>query len=391
MKVGHLMSHVSRYSAGIWSVVDDLTDELVRLPGTEASIFGLDAEDTPDLLRGRRNAEVVTRHVLGPQAIGYAPGLADAVSSARLDVLHSHGLWMLPSRVALHWSRETGRPHVVSPHGMLDPWALRNSRWKKQLVATWYEDAHLKEATCLHALCQEELEGIRAYGLTNPVCVIPNGVTLSTGEAPARAPWQGLVEEGKRVLLYIGRLHPKKGVALLLEALGEMRRRNSSLYRNWVLVIIGWDQGGYAALLRERVSALGLEQQVRFLGPLYGDDKAAALSHADAFVLPSLSEGLPMAVLEAWAYGLPVIMTPECHLPEGFTAGAAIEVTADPESLANGLCTLFERSDEDREAMGQRGKELVRRRFTWPTVATQMREVYAWLAGDREKPDCVSN
>ncbi len=109
----------------------------------------------------------------------------------------------------------------------------------------------------------------------------------------------------------------------------------------------------------------------------------------DAFILPSFSEGLPMSVLEAWAYELPVVMTPFCNLPEGFDAGAAILIQPDRSSIREGLLSLFEYSDVDLKTMGQKGRSLVASKFTWPTIAADMKSVYAWCLGGGDKPACM--
>jgi poly(glycerol-phosphate) alpha-glucosyltransferase len=125
---------------------------------------------------------------------------------------------------------------------------------------------------------------------------------------------------------------------------------------------------------------------VVFTGPVFGDEKDALLRSADAFILPSFSEGLPMSALEAWSYGLPVVMTPECNLPEGFASQAALEIRNGEKSFQgsdfsfqHGLRTLLEMSDQERAAMGMSGRRLVEERFTWPRVAAQMTEVYESL------------
>ncbi len=187
-------------------------------------------------------------------------------------------------------------------------------------------------------------------------------------------------------------------------------------------MIAGWDQGGHEAELKRLCRELSLryvegrgsrveglrressyEADVVFFGAAFGEEKDALLRSADAFILPSLSEGLPMSVLEAWAYGLPVLMTPECNLPEGFAAGASVRIGAEDankaesgklkaESCGNiegGLRELFEMSDADRAAMGERGRRLVEDRFTWPKIAAQMKEVYEWVLGGGPKPGGV--
>ena len=134
---------------------------------------------------------------------------------------------------------------------------------------------------------------------------------------------------------------------------------------------------------------MGLKEKISFLGPKHGADKDALLNRADAFVLASHSEGLPMAVLEAWAYRKPVLMTPQCNLQEGFVAGAAIRTQPDSRSIAEGLEILFSMSDSELRRMGLRGRRLVEERFTWPQVALNMKEVYEWMLGGGSPPSCV--
>jgi poly(glycerol-phosphate) alpha-glucosyltransferase len=286
----------------------------------------------------------------------------------------------------LAWARE-GKPYLISPHGMLDPWAVANSAAKKRLVRLLYEDRHLRGAGCIHALCTAEAEAIRNFGLTNPICVIPNGVGVPTAAPRPPAPWAEKVGHGARVLLFLGRLHPKKNVHGLIAALARVKA-NCGL-GNWQAVIAGWDQAGYGTQLTALVRKLALDAEVVFLGPVHGEKKDAALRNASAFVLPSFSEGLPMAVLEAWAYGLPVAMTPACNLPVGFEVRAAHEIAAEPEILPHGLAAFLSYSEAEHSAMGERGLDLVRTRFSWEQVAARFTTMYHWLLGGGSAPDCV--
>jgi len=154
-------------------------------------------------------------------------------------------------------------------------------------------------------------------------------------------------------------------------------------------VIAGWDQGGHRAALEKQAAAAGLKDSICFVGPLHGEAKAAAFAHATAFVLPSFSEGMPAAILEAWSYGLPVIMTRQCNIPEGFAADAALAMTADATGARHALQCIVDLSDEERRAMGGRGRELVQERFTWTVVAQQMHSVYKWILGGTDLPECV--
>ena len=131
------------------------------------------------------------------------------------------------------------------------------------------------------------------------------------------------------------------------------------------------------------------KSSVLFVGPAFGDQKDALLRRADAFILPSFSEGLPMSVLEAWSYRLPVLMTDHCNLPEGFAAEAAIRIGTDVESIAEGLNQLLQSTIPDLQSIGRNGRSLVESQFTWPQVAAQMKEVYEWVLGGGAVPDCV--
>jgi len=156
-----------------------------------------------------------------------------------------------------------------------------------------------------------------------------------------------------------------------------------------VLVIAGWDQGGYEEELQTFVRKLGVVHSVLFLGAVFNEVKDACYHHADAFILPSFSEGLPMVVLEAWANSLPVLMTRDCNLPAGFDQQAAIEIRSQTKDIIRRLQEFFRLSDDDRSIIGRRGYELVSRDFTWQKVAGDFLDVYKWIVGGGQPPSCV--
>jgi len=348
-----------------------------------------------------------------PRASGYAPNLLGALQTGTADLCHTHGIWMWPSAAVHRWHIKTGRPYFISPRGMLDPWALTRSRLKKWVASRWFEAAHLRDAACLHALCESEAESMRAYGLTNPICVIPNGIdvpeSLDRKIESQKPQGSSRNRDGVKTLLFIGRLHPKKGLVGALKAWAAVNAAPGSTAKSdWCFAIAGWDQQGHEAELRKLCDQLGLRHRctaaadflaaddpnrsggsVVFLGPAFGKVKDTLLRQASAFILPSYSEGLPMAVLEAWAYQLPVLMTQYCNLPEGFTTGAAIRIGTDSDSIVAGMRSLASRTDLELTAMGQCGRRLVEERFTWREIANQMRDVYAWVLGGGTVPECV--
>jgi glycosyltransferase involved in cell wall biosynthesis len=381
-----LTASISRQAGGLFWAIPPLVRSL-KVGGCAVTVLSIADTNCAEEAGYWADADLKVGELRGPRAFGYAPGLDKALDSAGLDVVHTHGLWMYPSVVASRWAARSRKPLIVSPHGMLDAWALRNAAWKKRAAGWLFENHHLRQASCLHALNEAEYQAIRNYGLSNPVAIIPNGVGLPAAREPLPRPdWAQDLRDDARILLFLGRLHPKKGLANLLRAWARVPSMRSP---NWYLVIAGWDQGGHEAELRHLAEALQLGQRMRLVGPQLDAQKAAILAFADAFILPSYSEGLPMAVLEAWAYRLPVLMTPQCNLPEGFAAGGAMEIAPDADRMAERLAAFLDLPEAERRAMGNRGRRLVEERFDWSAIAAQMSDVYAWILGREEKPACV--
>lgn len=326
----------------------------------------------------------------GPASFGYSDGLRQHVTESNCDLLHLHSLWMYPSVLASSWGNR-GRKYMVTPNGMLEPWALANSGWKKKIAEHFYERRMLNGAACLQANTVKELEDLRAYGLRNPICVIPNGVNLPT--------FQSTNTQKQRVLLFLGRLHPKKGLINTVRAWANVRKR-----ADWQLVIAGWDQDGHEADLKQLATDLSVpwidlrdtsgslaspKSPLVFTGPVFAVAKQKLLRQSSAMILPSFSEGLPMSVLEAWSYRLPVLMTEHCNLPEGFEKNAAFKISTDSKSLEQGLHLLINCLHSDLSLMGSNGRVLVEKRYTWDRVAAEMSDVYRWILGGGSKPNSL--
>ncbi len=389
VKVGYVTASISRKAGGLFGAVGGLAKAINSLDRVDVQTFSLRDAFTDKDADDWGTIKLQAFDVLGSSAIGYAPKMLPAMEAERLDLLHTHGAWMYPSVASRRWALRCGRPYLISAHGMLDPWALQNSKWKKRVAAWLYEVSHLKGAACLHALCESEAASYRAFGLRNPICVIPNGIDLPSGERAVFPPWQGALPASSKVLLFLGRLHPKKGIEQLIKAWSLACKADDCLSKDWRLVITGWDDGGYEAVLKSLTKELDVNDRVLFTGPLFGADKQAALDFADAFVLPSFSEGLPMAPLEAWASGMPVIMTEQCNLPEGFDHEAAIKVEPQIDSIMSALLNLFTMSTGELNDMGLRGQQLVREQFSWDHIGSEMCQVYDWVLGNGSKPSCV--
>ena len=370
MKVGLLTRWISDRGGGVSGAVLGLAEALVAR-GIDAVVCHSEPGTASDVAC----RQIAARH-FGPEGYGYAPELYDCLMGEDVDVLHLHGLWTYGSLAALRWRSSTGRPLIVSPHGMLDPIALRYSPTKKTTIFRLYERRMLKSASIIHGLCDSESLAIKdLLGPDAPTINLPNGV--SPYQRSTAAPdWAANLPEGSKVLLYLGRLHPKKNLAALLGA-WEVCVRSARL-DNWYLAVAGWGDRGYVDDIRASVRDQR-SSRILFCGPQFGGQKAATLGRADCFILPSLSEGLPLAVLEAWAAGLPVLMTAFCNLEEGFQAGAAVPVGTSLEALADGLAWLDNADDADLRTIGIHGQELVAKKFNWDAIAASFAHLYMGL------------
>lgn len=387
MDVVFLSKSLDLCAGGLLPVMQELASKLLVFD-VDVTPLGLDSQNPSLFPSGWNKFEIQTFKSIGPMSIGYSPDLYSALVCENPDLLHTHGIFYYTSAIGHKWSRKCHKPYLCSPHGMLDPWALMNSKWKKKIASILFENKHLVGANCLHALCASETESIRRYGLKNNVCQIPNGIYIPDNYVKFDSPWNSSIPKGKKVLLYLSRIHPKKGLPILIETWHKVQRNLNSA-QDWVLAIAGWDQGGHEDELKAQVNALGLQDSVIFLGPQFDNNKAACYQNASGFILPSFSEGLPMVVLEAWAHGLPVLMTAQCNIPEGFLANAAIQIKPESQSIEEGLRDFFSLSDQERNQLGLNGLELVKDKFTWDKVAEDMYSVYEWTLGGGAPPSCV--
>lgn len=373
---------VARAGGGIFPIVLAHAVHLTR-QGHAVRVYALD-DDPQQLDRDQWEGVAMTLYRRGP--LGFAGRLAADLRQGNHDVLHLHGLWSYLSVVASRWRSKTGRPVVISTQGMLEPWALANSAWKKRIAGALWETRNVRGAAAIHCSAAE-VAGVRQYAPDSTVAVVPNGVELPDLSLPLPPPPAEFAAD-RRKLIFFGRLHPKKGLAELLKAWALLKASNPQVVSAWQLAVVGWDDGGHADALQHQARDAGLnEAEVQFLGPRFGDEKEAVWHNAEAFILPSYSEGFPMAVLEAWSYALPVFMTRECNIPEGFAANAAIEISNQPADLARTLGAELSRAD--LHLIGLTGRRLVEETFVWQRVASELGGVYQWLVGQDERPDCV--
>ena len=389
--------HVAGVLEDRWCGVRNSVVELARAQaglGYGAAIHSTATPSSaPDGPPADAGVRVFASPIVGPAALRYSPRAerwAASAEAADFDVLHQHGIWLALSRMTIRWRKVHGGPTVITPHGSLEKVPLTYSRWKKTLALAAYERENLRGASCLHATAEREVDGFRDLGLRNPVAVIPNGVpeswTRSQGDAERFRAAHGLPPRA-RLLLYLSRIHPKKGLLGLVEAMGSVRGR----LPGWHLVVAGPVQdSAYHERVRRRAQEEELADRVHWVGPLYEQDKRDAFAAAELFVLPTLSENFGIVVAEALGAGVPVLTTREAlpwRVLEEHGCGWWIPVGG--ASLAAALVEATGRSAADLAAMGARGAALVEQRFLWSRVAAETLRLYGWLLGEATRPEFV--
>ena len=295
------------------------------------------------------------------------------------EIVHLHGLWSVGLHRCAVICRRWHIPYVIAPRGMLEHWSLRQ-KWLKKRIARWlYQDRDLRCAAALHATAESEAEQFRKLGFKNPIIVSPNGVNVPKESLVVSR--QSLVVDGKRRVLFVSRMHPKKGVMELVEAWGRLVvSRQSSVVSGWkcelVYTVNGVLEREYEAKVKSRVKELGLENQFIFTGALNDDDKWAAYARADLFVLPTYSENFGIVVAEALWAGVPVITTKGTPWAELDERNCGWWVDFGVHSLTVALGNAMSLDDAQRHEMGMRGRALVEEKYTWDAVVKAMVKGY---------------
>ena len=300
----------------------------------------------------------------------------DIVSSS--DGVHIHGLWESSTLMAASAARRSGVPYVISAHGMLERWALQNKRVKKVIYAALFERRNVNGAACVHALTHAEADDYRRFGYDGPIAVIPNGVEANTSATPDEFLTRFPQAQGKRLLLFLGRIHFKKGVDLLLQAWEQIADENPDA----LLVLAGPDSEGTLSRAMDTANTLDVRDRVLFTGMLDDTLKWSALAAASYFVLPSYSEGLSVAVLEAMSMGVPLILSEQCNLPQVQQSGAGWQVQDERQVTRTRPAGSLRRHTHGTPAccaLKRAGSPTVE--FSWDSVTERMAGLYRWVAG----------
>lgn len=376
--VGHITLNLMRaqrklgLDAKVWCVA---TAEDVR--------WAMTANDLPE-------DSIINFPSKGPDRLSYSPAMLTAAATIgfKADIIHQHGIWAAVSLATLKMHKNSKIPSVIAPHGSLSDWALSTSKLKKRIALAAYERKNLSSASCLHATSENEIADFRNFGLTSPIAFIDNGMQekeLNTHGNAARFFAQNGVDPGKRVLFFISRISPKKGLLMLVEAIHKLQDD----FADWQLIIAGMDEFNHAVEVQLSINERNLQDKIKIIGPLFDQAKTDAFAAAELFVLPSYSEGSPMVVLESLAAGVPVVTTKASTWDNLITYNCGWWTEIDIKAIADALQSALKMTVGDLRKMGENGRDLISSRFTWEHSAKRTLKLYNWLLGTDDKPDFV--
>lgn len=292
--------------------------------------------------------------------------------------IHVHGFWLMPNVYAGHTARRSNTPIIVSPRGMLSPQALAFSKTKKDLFWMLFQRSAYESAAVWHATSEQEASDIRRFGIDAPITIIPNGVDSPEIVRTARN------ETIKKTIIFLSRLHPKKGLTNLVQAWAELAPE----FPQWQVKIIGPDEAGEADRLRGQIRDLGLKS-IGIHEPIFGDEKWRALAQAELFVLPTQSENFGIAVAEALSAGTPAIVTNRAPWSGLVTENCGWSIDYGVAPLIEALRNAMGLGSAERAQMGARGRAWMQRDFGWRRIAEDMIKVYTWLDTGGSQPDVL--
>lgn len=370
LMVLHVIADLDPRSGGTSRAVADLAGALAKEPGLEVALMfqakpGQESLPTdPAVRRISVPADSLLARISGWR---FRKVLVSEIQRTRPDVIHVHGLWQPLCHWAASLAARNGISLFVQPHGMLEPWALGHKAWRKRLSMMLYQRRDLRMASALVASTEREMESFRQLGLANDVAVIPHGIPIGDDTSSPDDP--ALTPDRTRTVLFLSRLHPVKGLPVLLRAWSQIDRTG------WQLVVAGPDEGGHRRQMEDLVVELELENSVRFVGEVQEHAKVSAFRSADLFVLPTQSENFGIVIAEALSHGVPVITTHAAPWPVLEETHCGWWIAQGPGPLVEALKAAMALGDEERCAMGERGRILAHR-YDWPKIAANLSAHY---------------
>lgn len=370
MKILHVIPGLAN-SSGPSQVVSHLVREACA-SGHECSLYYATGRNADCEVTIHPDCDVQGFPALGLKKWGYSPEMKRAVLSKvpNCDIVHCHSMWLYPTMIAARTAYRAGVPYIIRPAGSLEPWCVRGL--KKQLYLKLIERTILDRASAIHAVSQQEANNVKSFGFRAPAVVVPNGVDIAES-GPSRSEARRLLglPEDRPIVLFLSRIHEKKGLDVLGEAMLDVRKRLPAA----MVAVAGPDSHEYAKKIKQLYKDLGIIDATRFLGEVSGELKQAAYRAADVFALPTHSENFGVVVLEALAEGTPVVVSKNAPWAavEERRAGFWIENT--PSALSHAVTTILSNPDLHEE-MSRNAKDFVIEQFSWASIGRSIEQMY---------------
>jgi glycosyltransferase involved in cell wall biosynthesis len=380
-KVLHTVASLRPESGGPARTVTGLCSSLAEIPGIDVRL-ATQRLPNESIYSGGLSPEIL-KIFSSPDRFHYSSGrssrtcLQATTKDFQPDIIHDHGIWLPANHVVRKFAEERGAVRVLHSRGMLMPWALSFSKFKKRVIWAMYQKRDLSKANLFFATSQQEAQSIRELGFGQPIAVIPNGIDIA--EKPV---YKHKKKPGRRQLVFMSRIHPKKGILDLVRAWRALDDVN------WELIIAGPSEGGHIEVVQGLVRRFNLEETVKIIGAVDDSGKTKLLNSADLFVLPSYSENFGVVVAEALSAGTPVITTKATPWEQLDERGCGWCISTGLESLTKALRVAMDLSDDQRMEMGYKAMTYASK-FSWQAIAHETVSVYSWLLGMSEKPESV--
>ena len=392
-KILHNVSFVGKSSYGLGQISVNLAKAQYLL-GNDTNIWCLEGKNDIEWASAIHNfpqERIKGFNLFGPQKLYFSPQLirhTNNLDPSEFEIVHQHGIWTGSSSATRIFSKTKQIPTIIAPHGSLSEWSLNVSSWKKKLALSAFERENLNLASCLHATSENEISDFRNFGLKNPIAYIENGIQeekLSIVGNAQKFRQKHNIDPEKRILLYMSRITPKKGLLMLIEAIKDIE----SDFKDWILVIVGNDEFNHKKDVENLIKQCKLENYIKFVSPLFDKDKDDVFAASELFILPSYSEGFPMVVLDSLAAGLPVITTNASSWNDLVEFNCGWWTDINTQSITDALRKSVRMSTVELNIMGQNAKELIRTKYTWSRLAQKTIKLYDWLLNKDNKPDFV--
>ena len=374
MRILHSIASIDKRAGGPSNSVTRLSEALASETDTQSMICTLQThEETVETA-----AQVQFYPVRMSRRLGVSPALKShlrQVSSA-VDLIHNHGLWMMPNLYASRAAERGSSSLVISPRGTLAPWSLQQSTWKKRAMLVWGQKRALQVADGFHATAHSEYEDIRRFGLKQPVILLPNGI-----DVPDEKPEPGAKRRYR--LVYLGRIHAQKGIEKLIAIWPQLARR----HEDWECVLCGPGDVNYLKTVQSKIEYAG--PRISLQPAVYGEEKTRFLHRADLFILPSETENFGISVAEALAHEIPVVVSQGAPWEGIVSRECGWWVSNSADAYASALDHAMQLPCSVRREFGRRGRTWMIKDYAWQTISKQMRASYQWLKGEGPQPDCV--